>query len=172
MRSAAQLAIHCWLDEELRLGVVRVDGVISNIENPLGGHEVLGGGSGSLLYADVRNGSVPHSLPLPSPPSSLPESMTCVATDTSRSSAVTRLSAAILRSRFIDNICLGSVPLHVRTAVLEKDIRYHTLPNFIPLTLTYRAFCFAAIESFGLTCDVSYRRWRCIIMLCFTHDII
>ena len=128
-----------------------MDGVISNIENPLGGHEFRCGGSESLPSAEMRHTS--HFLPpppfhslsasVPSPVHSstpLAESMTGVGTDTCRSSAVSRLSAAILQSRFLDNICLGSVPLHVRSAVLEKDIRYAAFPSFT-FVLIYLAFC-------------------------------
>ena len=40
MRSAAQIATHCWLDEEVRLNASRVSGrgVICNMFNPMGNH--------------------------------------------------------------------------------------------------------------------------------------
>ena len=40
MRTAAQLATHCWLDEEVRLDGARVpgQGVVCNLIDPLGNH--------------------------------------------------------------------------------------------------------------------------------------
>ena len=40
MRSAAQIATHCWMDEEVRLNASRVSGrgVICNLANPMGSH--------------------------------------------------------------------------------------------------------------------------------------
>ena len=182
MRSAAQLVINCWLDEELRLGVVRVDGVISNIESPLGEHDLHshaeGLGPHNLQFADMHRCSyllplplsLPHSIsPSATSPASLSisssihppllhpeEVMNAVATDSNsnhRSSAVSRLSAAILQSRFIDHISLGNVPLHIRSAVLEKDIRYATLLSTL---LCYAILCYAMICS-ALHCTAMIR---------------
>ena len=107
MRSAAQLSIYCWLDEEVRLDGVREDGVISNIMDPLGEH---------CWPVDATQ----------VPPAESISSLASVQTGTdtlSKSLAVSRLSAAILHSRFSNDIPLGNVPLNMRKIVLEKDIR-------------------------------------------------
>ena len=107
MRSAAQLSIYCWLDEEVRLDGVREDGVISNIMDPLGEH---------CWPVDATQ----------VPPAESISSVASVQTGTdtlSKSLAVSRLSAAILHSRFSNDIPLGNVPLNMRKIVLEKDIR-------------------------------------------------
>eukprot|EP00596_Hydrurales_sp_CCMP1899_P003438 CAMPEP_0119047960 /NCGR_PEP_ID=MMETSP1177-20130426/56021_1 /TAXON_ID=2985 /ORGANISM="Ochromonas sp, Strain CCMP1899" /LENGTH=864 /DNA_ID=CAMNT_0007023211 /DNA_START=1185 /DNA_END=3779 /DNA_ORIENTATION=+ len=105
MRSAAQLATHCWLDEEVRLDGVRVDGVIGNIMDPLGNH----------IWPDQQT-QIPVGYENMSSASS-------VITDGSASFAVSRLSAAILHSRFNTNIPQGGVVLSMRNLVLEKDMR-------------------------------------------------
>jgi hypothetical protein len=111
MRSAVQLATHCWLDEEVRLGGVRGGGVITNILDPLGGHNWPAPGLGLPPSAEA--------IPL----ISFSMSTASLGTETSRSLAVSRLSAAILHSRVTDGIPVGNVPLSVRHAVLESDIR-------------------------------------------------
>ena len=106
MRSAAQLATCCWLDEEVRLGVVRNDGVITNMMDPLGQH----------IYP-----TNPVEIPMNDNDSS--SSFAGTHTDASKSIAISRLSAAILHSRFSNNIPIGNVPLNMRKLVLEKDMR-------------------------------------------------
>ena len=111
MRSAAQLATWCWLDEEVRLGGVRNDGVITNMMDPLGRHIWP---SNSIQ------------IPMNDSDSSSSNATAATHTDASKSIAISRLSAAILHSRFSNNIPMGNVPGNMRKLVLEKDMRYGT----------------------------------------------
>ena len=109
MRSAAQIAAHCWLDEEVRLDGARVPGkgVICNLFTPLSNHlwpvdtvvQVLPGGETNSSASSVTTEVSAKSL------------------------AVTRLATAIFQSRFNNNLAKGNVPLDMRNKVLEKDIR-------------------------------------------------
>ena len=107
MRSAAQLAACCWLDEEVRLGVARDDGVITNIMDPFGKH---------IWPVDL--------VQVPVADNASSASSVQTHTDASKSIAISRLSAAILHSRFSNDIPAGNVSLSMRKLVLEKDIRY------------------------------------------------
>ena len=106
MRSAAQLATHCWLDEDVRLGGIRNNGIISNLMDPLGAH------IWPLEMNQIQN------IDTASCATSVQTNI-----DSVKSIAVSRLSAAILHSRFINNVPVGNVPLNMRKIVLEKDIR-------------------------------------------------
>ena len=119
MRSAIQLATHCWLDEEVRLGGVRSNGIISNILDPLGSHNDPSPGVGTGTMVGTGVGISMELIPLPN----MSVSTASFGAETSRSLAVSRLSAAILQSRFSDSIPLGNVPLHMRHSALEKDTR-------------------------------------------------
>jgi hypothetical protein len=85
---------------------VRIEGVIVNIMDPLGNH-IWPAHSASQIPMGYENVS----------------SASSVATEGSVSFAVSRLSAAILHSRFNTNIPQGGVVLSMRNLVLEKDMR-------------------------------------------------
>ena len=100
MRTAAQIFAHCWLDEEARLDVSRgKDGVIVNIEEPLGNHDWPVDTSVQIAGESVSSDG---SLTL-----------------ATKSTAVQRLSEAISHSR----INFGLVTEKLRNEILKKDTR-------------------------------------------------
>jgi hypothetical protein len=115
LRSSAQLLAHCWLDEEFRLDAVRDQGVLANLNDPLGNHSwpvdpripVAGSSTAACGTGTMESAS------------SLLTTETTFQ-QTSRSLIVSKLAAAIAEGR---NVAMGSVPMPVRGQVLEKDVR-------------------------------------------------
>ena len=102
MRSAAQIITHCWLDEEVRLDGKRPLGILGNIIDSLGNHDWPDDKINQVMGDSVSSN-----------------------VETVRSYAASKLANALIASKALlgANDMLGSIPMNIRTSVLEKDCR-------------------------------------------------